>query len=54
MSMPSTRIGPFRYVVEAADQVDQRGLARAAGADQPIISPGAIVRSTSRSTGRLP
>ena len=34
MSVPSTSDGPFGHVVEAADEVDQRGLARAAGPDQ--------------------
>ena len=32
--MPSTRIAPSADVVEAADQVDERGLARPAGPDQ--------------------
>ena len=34
MSTPSTRIAPSADVVEPADQVDQRALAGAAGADQ--------------------
>ena len=41
MSTPSTRIAPSADVVEPADQVDQRALARAAGPDQADHLAGA-------------
>ncbi len=54
MSTPSTSIGPFGHVVEAADQVDQRALARAAVADQADhLARGDIVRSSPRMTAAV-
>ena len=40
MSLPSIRMAPAGHVVEARDQVRQRGLARAAGSHQGHHFPG--------------
>jgi len=45
---------PLRNIVEAADEVHDRGLAGAAGPDQTDHLAGWTFRSTLRSTGRAP